>query len=53
MHPVVIAELFAAGVALAIVIAMAWRGFRRRSMRRPYDLGSVSERWLAVHRTEN
>jgi hypothetical protein len=50
---VLIAELLAAAVSLWIVIAMARRGVRRRSTRHSAELGSVSQRWLAVHRTEN
>jgi hypothetical protein len=50
--PVVIAGLLVAGVALMIGLAMA-RGFSRRSTNRSDGLGRVSQRWLAVHRTEN
>jgi hypothetical protein len=50
--PVVIAGLLVAGVALMIGLAMA-RGFSRRSANRSDGLGKVSQRWLAVHRTEN
>jgi hypothetical protein len=50
--PVVIAGLLVAGVALMIGLAMA-RGFSRRSTNRADSLGRVSQRWLAVHRTEN
>jgi hypothetical protein len=49
---VVIAGLLVAGVALMIGLAMA-RGFSRRSANRSDGLGKVSQRWLAVHRTEN
>jgi hypothetical protein len=52
MDPVLITEGLAAGVALAIGIAMA-RGFWRLYSNRSEDLGRVSQRWLAVHRTEN
>jgi hypothetical protein len=50
--PVLIAGLLVAGVALVICLAMA-RGFSRRSTNRSDGLGKVSQRWLAVHRTEN
>jgi hypothetical protein len=50
--PVVIPGLLLLGVALMIGLAMA-RGFSRRSTNRPDGLGKVSQRWLAVHRTEN
>jgi hypothetical protein len=52
MNPVLITEGLAAGVALAIGIAMArwlWRLYTNRSE----GLGKVSQRWLAVNRTEN
>ena len=52
MNPVLISVLLAAGVALTIGIAMA-RGFWRLHTNRSDGLGSVSQRWLAVHRTEN
>ncbi|HSC29164.1 MAG TPA: hypothetical protein VLD67_17945 [Vicinamibacterales bacterium] len=45
--------LLAAGVALAIVTAIALRALLRRATRRGVEPGSVSQRWLAVHRTEN
>ena len=49
MNPVLITEGLAAGVALAIGIAMA-RGFWRLYSNRSEGLGRVSQRWLAVHR---
>jgi hypothetical protein len=52
MNPVLIAEVFAAGVALAIGIAMV-RRFLRLYTHRSDSLGTVSQRWLSVHRTEN
>ena len=52
MNPVLITEGLAAGVALAIGIAMA-RWFWRLYTNRSEGLGRVSQRWLAVHRTEN
>jgi hypothetical protein len=53
MHPVLMAGLLVAGVALVVAIAVARRGFRRRLIRRSSEFGSVSQRWLSVHRTEN
>jgi hypothetical protein len=53
MNPVLMAGLLAAGVALGIAVALARWGLRRRYGRRSGDFGSVSQRWLAVHRTEN
>jgi hypothetical protein len=53
MNPVLMAGLLAAGVVLGVAIALARRGFRRRLTRRSGEFGSVSQRWLAVHRTEN
>jgi hypothetical protein len=48
----VIAILLVAGVVLLIGLAMA-RSFSRRSANRSDNLGTVSQQWLSVHRTEN
>jgi hypothetical protein len=50
--PVLTAGLLVAGVALMIGLAMA-RAISRRSTNKADGLGRVSQRWLAVHRTEN
>jgi hypothetical protein len=51
-NPVVIAGLLVAAVAVTIALAIV-RGFFRRSTNHSDSLGKVSQRWLAVHRTEN
>jgi hypothetical protein len=36
-------------VAMGVAVVLAWA---RRPSHRPQNLGSVSQRWLSVHRTE-
>jgi hypothetical protein len=51
-EPVVLAALLAAVVVLAILLAGRFAASRRATPRSE-NLGTVSERWLAVHRTEH